>query len=63
MKNYKFLIVYFLIFIILIMTLQVSIYSAKVDEEKVNVAELRKQLIEKDETIERLNEQFGVYAK
>ena len=63
MKNYKFLIVYFLIFIILIMTLQVSIYSAKVDEEKVKVAELRKQLIEKDETIERLNEQFGVYAK
>ena len=63
MKNYKFLIVYFLIFIILIMTLQVSIYNNKYDQEKAKVVELRKQLVEKDETIEKLNEQIGVFAK
>ncbi len=63
MKKATVLLIYALIFVLLVSFIQLEIKNATIKEQKIQIVEMRKQLIEKDDTIESLNEQVGVYDK
>lgn len=63
MKKATVLLIYALIFVLLVSFIQLEIKNATIKEQKIQIVEMKKQLIEKDDTIEALNEQVGVYDK
>ena len=63
MKKATVLLIYALIFVLLVSFIQLEIKNATIKEQKIQIVEMKKQLIEKDDTIESLNEQVGVYDK
>lgn len=63
MKKATVLLVYALIFVLLVSFIQLEIKNATIKEQKNQIVEMRKQLIEKEDTIDRINQQLGVYDR
>ncbi len=63
MKKATVLLIYALIFVLLVSFIQLEIKNATIKEQKIQIVEMRKQLIEKENTIDRINQQVGVYDK
>ncbi len=63
MKKGIILLIYTLIFVLLVSFIQLEIKNATIKEQKNQIVEMRKQLIEKEDTIDRINQQLGVYDR
>lgn len=63
MKKGIVLLIYTLVFVLLVSFIQIEIKNANIKEKEIQITELKKELIKKEDTIDRINQQFGVYDR
>lgn len=63
MKKGIILLIYTLIFVLLVSFIQLEIKNTTIKEQEIQITELKKELIEKEDTIDRINQQLGIYDR
>lgn len=62
MKNIKVFIVYMFVIMLLTIGFMNAMLQAKIDEKEVQIHKLEKEIELKENTIDNLNQQLGVYS-